>query len=133
MLTNVRLAVAGADFGLYLLMKSPLEGESIFPFGGGLSGHHGKINDMTFCGGRSEDSARYVATVSGKTSCPTYPPSRMTQSSQMTKCLWCGICILLSIFRRMGLHPINLQPQGQRHRHRTDHSRQPMSLHSLIH
>jgi hypothetical protein len=39
-----------------------------------LSGHHGKVNDMTFCGGRSEDSARYVATVSGTV--PSIPPKR---------------------------------------------------------
>lgn len=37
----------------------------MFSFGGGLSGHHGKVNDMAFCGGQSEDSWRYVATVSG--------------------------------------------------------------------
>lgn len=61
-----RLAVAGADFGLHLLTKSATATESIMPFGGGLSGHHGKVNDMSFCGGRGEDSHRYVATVSGK-------------------------------------------------------------------
>lgn len=64
-LTGFRLAVAAADFGLHLLTKSSAEDEFIFPFGGGLSGHHGKVNDMSFCGGRSHDSARYVATVSG--------------------------------------------------------------------
>lgn len=62
---NPRLAAAGADFGLHLLNKSSTADENIFPFGGGLSGHHGKVNDMTFCGGRGDDSARYVATVSG--------------------------------------------------------------------
>lgn len=36
----------------------------MFPFGGGLSGHHGRVNDMAFCGGQSDDSWRYVATVS---------------------------------------------------------------------
>lgn len=41
------------------------DGEFIFPFGGGLSGHHGRVNDMAFCGGWGDDSARYVATVSG--------------------------------------------------------------------
>ncbi|KAI0822683.1 WD40-repeat-containing domain protein [Trametes gibbosa] len=61
---SIELAAAGADFSLYLLSKSSSEQEEIFPFGGGLSGHHGKVNDMTFCGGRSEDSSRYVATVS---------------------------------------------------------------------
>ncbi|KAF5386974.1 hypothetical protein D9615_001774 [Tricholomella constricta] len=61
---HIELTVAGADFGLHLLTKSAKESESIFSFGGGLSGHHGKVNDMSFCGGRSEDSTRYVATVS---------------------------------------------------------------------
>ncbi|TFK72577.1 hypothetical protein BDN72DRAFT_815901 [Pluteus cervinus] len=61
---TIELAAAGEDYGLYLLTKSSKESETIFPFGGGLSGHHGKVNDITFCGGRSEDSARYVATVS---------------------------------------------------------------------
>ncbi|KAI0747773.1 hypothetical protein C8Q80DRAFT_1168378 [Daedaleopsis nitida] len=61
---SIELAVAGADYSLYLLSKSATTEEEIFPFGGGLSGHHGKVNDMTFCGGRSEDSSRYVATVS---------------------------------------------------------------------
>ncbi|EIM82598.1 uncharacterized protein STEHIDRAFT_103130 [Stereum hirsutum FP-91666 SS1] len=60
----LELTAASADFGLHLLTKSHNENEDIFPFGGGLSGHHGCINDMTFCGGRTEDSARYVATVS---------------------------------------------------------------------
>ncbi|TFK93162.1 hypothetical protein K466DRAFT_581249 [Polyporus arcularius HHB13444] len=61
---SIELAVAGADFSLYLLSKTANAEEEVFPFGGGLSGHHGKVNDMTFCGGRSEDSSRYVATVS---------------------------------------------------------------------
>nr|VWO99074.1 N/A [Ganoderma boninense] len=61
---SIELAVAGADFSLYLLSKSASSQGDIFPFGGGLSGHHGKVNDMAFCGGRSEDSMRYVATVS---------------------------------------------------------------------
>jgi hypothetical protein len=60
-----RLVVAGEDFGLHLLTKSHSGAEDIYSFGGGLSGHHGKINDMVFCGGWDEDSARYVATVSG--------------------------------------------------------------------
>lgn len=60
-----RLTAAGADFGLHILTKSSITSENTFPFGGGLSGHHGKINDMVFCGGWDEDTARYVATVSG--------------------------------------------------------------------
>ncbi|KAF9459559.1 hypothetical protein BDZ94DRAFT_1006167 [Collybia nuda] len=60
----IELTAAGSDFGLHLLTKSSMIDEHIFPFGGGLSGHHGKVTDMVFCGGRGEDSARYVATVS---------------------------------------------------------------------
>lgn len=60
----LELAAAGDDYGLHLLTKSPSVEEYIFPFGGGLSGHHGRVNDITFCGGWSEDSVRYVATVS---------------------------------------------------------------------
>ncbi|KAI0075802.1 hypothetical protein K474DRAFT_1646034 [Panus rudis PR-1116 ss-1] len=60
----VELTAAGEDFGLNLLTKTATSEESVFPFGGGLSGHHGKINDISFCGGQSEDSSRYVATVS---------------------------------------------------------------------
>ncbi|KAH9056630.1 hypothetical protein EDB87DRAFT_1635482 [Lactarius vividus] len=29
----------------------------------GLCGHHGPVNDMTFCGGPTDESARYVATM----------------------------------------------------------------------
>lgn len=61
-----RIAAAGIDFGLHLLTKSASAGEYIFPFGGGLSGHHGKVNDMCFCGGHEQDNARYVASVSGE-------------------------------------------------------------------
>ena len=60
-----RLAAAGSNFGLYHLTKSHDAEEDVFPFGGGLSGHHGRVNDMAFCGGQSDDSWRYVATVSG--------------------------------------------------------------------
>lgn len=60
-----RLTAAGANFGLFHLTKSFDAEEDVFAFGGGLSGHHGKVNDMAFCGGQSEDSGRYVATVSG--------------------------------------------------------------------
>ncbi|KAJ7191074.1 hypothetical protein GGX14DRAFT_481964 [Mycena pura] len=60
----IELVAASANFGLHLLTKLPNSIETIFAFGGGLSGHHGRVNDMTFCGGRGEDSARYVATVS---------------------------------------------------------------------
>lgn len=60
-----RLTAASLDFGLHLLTKSSFAPEHVFPFGGGLSGHHGKVNDMVFCGGWDQDTARYVATVSG--------------------------------------------------------------------
>ncbi|EIN07588.1 hypothetical protein PUNSTDRAFT_70465 [Punctularia strigosozonata HHB-11173 SS5] len=60
----LEIAVASADFGLHLLTKSPEDDEHVFPFGGGLSGHHGKVTDMAFCGGTGEDAWRYVATVS---------------------------------------------------------------------
>jgi len=60
----IEIAAAGIDFGLHLLTKSASSSEYIFPFGGGLSGHHGKVNDMCFCGGHDQDNARYVASVS---------------------------------------------------------------------
>ena len=60
-----RLTAASSNFGLHLLTKTPDVDEDIFPFGGGLSGHHGLVSDMTFCGGPTDDIARYVATVSG--------------------------------------------------------------------
>lgn len=44
-LSNIyyRLTAAGVDFGLHLLTKSATVGEIIFPFGNGLSGHHGRV------------------------------------------------------------------------------------------
>ncbi|KAJ7135044.1 hypothetical protein C8R43DRAFT_1072941 [Mycena crocata] len=60
----VELTAASADFGLHLLTKPVASDETVFSFGGGLSGHHGRVNSMAFCGGRGEDSTRYVATVS---------------------------------------------------------------------
>ncbi|KAH9946415.1 WD40-repeat-containing domain protein [Epithele typhae] len=61
---SIQLAVAASDFSLYLLTKDAGSEESVFRFGSGLSGHHGTVNDMAFCGGQSEDSSRYVASVS---------------------------------------------------------------------
>jgi hypothetical protein len=60
-----RLTAAGANYGLHLLTKTANSDGTILDFGGGIHGHHGKINDMSFCGGGGQDSARYVATVSG--------------------------------------------------------------------
>ncbi|KAJ7063043.1 WD40-repeat-containing domain protein [Mycena amicta] len=76
----IEIVAATANFGLHLLTKRP-NSEDIFSFGGGLSGvslyiyplscslkkmsqHHACVNDIAFCGGLGEDSARYVATVS---------------------------------------------------------------------
>ncbi|KAF5391849.1 hypothetical protein D9757_001626 [Collybiopsis confluens] len=58
------LAAASADFGLHLLIRSASQAEEVFHFGGGLSGHHGKVNDITYCGGTGPEASRYVATVS---------------------------------------------------------------------
>lgn len=55
--------MAGNDRRLYLLNKEADSEESIFPFGGGLSGHRDRINSMSFCGGQGADNTRYVATV----------------------------------------------------------------------
>ncbi|KAI0086674.1 hypothetical protein BDY19DRAFT_995682 [Irpex rosettiformis] len=61
---TIELAAAGEHYSLFHLTKSFSSSENVFSFGGGLSGHHGKVNDMAYCGGQSEDSWRYVATVS---------------------------------------------------------------------
>ena len=60
-----RLVISTHDFGLHLLTKSEDSPERIMSFGGGLTGHHGRINDITFVGGQ-DDNARHVATVSGQ-------------------------------------------------------------------
>jgi len=60
----IELTAASANFALHLLTKLPTCDETVFVFGGGLSGHHGRVNGMTFCGGKGADSTRYVATVS---------------------------------------------------------------------
>ncbi|KAF8652697.1 hypothetical protein AX16_004201 [Volvariella volvacea WC 439] len=60
----LELAAAAADFGLHILTKTSTTSEDIFAFGGGLSGHHGKVNDISFCGGTASDSTRYIGTVS---------------------------------------------------------------------
>ena len=59
-----RLAVATHDFGLHILVKTYDEDESVFRFGGGLTGHHGRIHDLSFVGG-GDRSARHLASVSG--------------------------------------------------------------------
>jgi len=74
----LRLTAASSNFGLHLLTKTPDVDEDIFPFGGGLSGHQAFVNDMTFCGGPTDDTARYVATVSGV--CRPVHPSRTSSS-----------------------------------------------------
>ncbi|KAF7304767.1 DEAD-box protein abstrakt [Mycena kentingensis (nom. inval.)] len=60
----IELVAASSNFGLHLLTKTPMLDESVYSFGGGLSGHHACVNDIAFCGGLGEDSARFVATVS---------------------------------------------------------------------
>ncbi|KAL5490128.1 hypothetical protein ACEPAI_4961 [Sanghuangporus weigelae] len=59
----LELAISTHDFGLHILSKSNDSLESIRKFGGGLTGHHARVNDITFVGGQ-EDIARHVATVS---------------------------------------------------------------------
>lgn len=56
--------MACEDWSLHLLNKGPDDDSLPFQFGGGLSGHHGKVTNITFCGGRGSESSRYVATVS---------------------------------------------------------------------
>ncbi|KAF8590022.1 hypothetical protein K439DRAFT_1628231 [Ramaria rubella] len=61
----LELVVAGEDLNLRLLNKSHDDAsDDIFVFGGGLSGHRRKVNDLTWCGGFGEDSYRYLASVS---------------------------------------------------------------------
>ncbi|KAK2467122.1 hypothetical protein APHAL10511_001380 [Amanita phalloides] len=60
----LELVAAGSDYGMYLLKKTPTSEESIFRFGGGLTGHHGRVNDIAFCGGHGENGQRYVGSVS---------------------------------------------------------------------
>jgi len=62
-----RLAVAGEDLNLRLLKKDfEDDDENIFIFGGGLSGHRKKVNELTWCGGFGEESFRFLASVSGR-------------------------------------------------------------------
>lgn len=58
--------VSTNDFGLHILSKTPSGDESAFRFGGGLTGHHARINDLTFVGGQDHMSARHIASVSGQ-------------------------------------------------------------------
>ncbi|KAJ7687570.1 hypothetical protein B0H14DRAFT_3055284 [Mycena olivaceomarginata] len=51
----IELTAATANFGLHLLTKSPASDESVFAFGGGLSGHHGRVNDMIFAAAKFYD------------------------------------------------------------------------------
>ncbi|KZT28638.1 hypothetical protein NEOLEDRAFT_1161100 [Neolentinus lepideus HHB14362 ss-1] len=60
----VELALSTDDYDLHVCTKSHDEGENVYTMGAELTGHHGRVNDMTFCGGRTEGSPRYLATVS---------------------------------------------------------------------
>lgn len=72
-----RLVAAGEDLNLRLLTKSHEDtSESVFVFGGGLSGHRRKVNDLAFGGGFGEDSYRYLASVSGAHNPPCVGPTR---------------------------------------------------------
>ncbi|KIY51943.1 hypothetical protein FISHEDRAFT_64060 [Fistulina hepatica ATCC 64428] len=61
---SIELIAGTSDYGLHILTKPATKDARVFDFGGGLSGHHGKINDITYCGGETADSTKYVATVS---------------------------------------------------------------------
>ncbi|TFK55337.1 hypothetical protein OE88DRAFT_1675095 [Heliocybe sulcata] len=60
----IELALATDDYDLHVCRKAHNEGESVFTMGAEETGHHGRVNDMTFCGGRTEGSPRYLATAS---------------------------------------------------------------------
>lgn len=92
----IRLTAAGAHFDLYHLTKTHNSSEVVFRFGGGLSGHHGKVNDMAYCGGQSEDSWRYVATVSGRCSTHVTIHTLTITRRQTTKRSWSGTSTLPS-------------------------------------
>ncbi|TFY74404.1 hypothetical protein EWM64_g9610 [Hericium alpestre] len=68
----IELAAATSDFGLHLLTKTHDAAEDVFPFGGGLSGHHGTINDMTFCAAAARPTARSTSRPSPTTRCSWY-------------------------------------------------------------
>ncbi|KAH8117143.1 hypothetical protein DFH11DRAFT_983710 [Phellopilus nigrolimitatus] len=59
----IELAISTHDFSLHILSKTSNSEEKITSFGGGLTGHHGRINDITFVGGQ-DNSARHIASVS---------------------------------------------------------------------
>ncbi|KAK7693054.1 hypothetical protein QCA50_002619 [Cerrena zonata] len=61
---DIELVAAGSERSLYLLTKTSSTEEDIFIYGGGLSGHHAKINDISYAGGESDISHRFVASVS---------------------------------------------------------------------
>ncbi|TFL05816.1 WD40-repeat-containing domain protein [Pterulicium gracile] len=60
----IEIAAATQDYRLHLYSKTPTQSENIFSFGGGISGHHGTVTGMTFCGGLNDDASRYLASVS---------------------------------------------------------------------
>jgi len=59
----LELVVSTHDFGLHKLSKTPSGNKPIIHFGGGLTGHHGRITDLAFVGGQNF-RARHVASVS---------------------------------------------------------------------
>lgn len=62
---TTRLAASTQNFSLHILAKGVDSKEEIFSFGGSLTGHHGRVNDVCFVGGH-DGGARHVASVSGK-------------------------------------------------------------------
>jgi len=72
----LELAVTGADGTLRLLTESATHGAEVYPFGGGLSGHRGRINDICFCTA-GDNYSKYIATVGDDKLCivwDLYPP-----------------------------------------------------------
>ncbi|KAH8829701.1 WD40-repeat-containing domain protein [Flagelloscypha sp. PMI_526] len=61
---SIQLAVATADYNIHVLTKSYTGSSNIVSFGGGLSGHHGRINGLAFCGNRGMEGGRYLASCS---------------------------------------------------------------------
>ncbi|KAF7322726.1 WD-REPEATS-REGION domain-containing protein [Mycena chlorophos] len=87
---TIEIVAASANFGLHLLTKGAHSDNNVFSFGGGLSGHHGTVVDITFSGGLGEDAMRYVATVSADRLLiiwdlyPTSTPSSPTSPSNLS-------------------------------------------------
>lgn len=60
----IRIVASTQNIGLHILTKGFDSKEEVYSFGGSLTGHHGRINDVCFVGGH-DGGARHVASVSG--------------------------------------------------------------------